>query len=166
MKLNSDAFYNDFLALIKQNGDDSKKNEINSLVSYFFTQFISNYQLETINEQHLKLADKDRKYVQKTEKYLLDNLLNSFPGIESIAKNIGVSPTKLKTDFKSIHNQGLFNYYRYHQMHLASKLLSEKANTVKEVATLLGYENASKFAAVFKEQFGMQPSTLIKEKVI
>jgi len=45
-------------------------------------------------------------------------------------------------------------------------LLSEKANTVKEVATLLGYENASKFAAVFKEQFGMQPSTLIKEKVI
>ena len=48
-------------------------------------------------------------------------------------------------------------------MQVARNLLMEKASTVKEVANLLGYENASKFAGAFKEQFGVQPSSLIKE---
>ncbi len=163
MNLNSDGLYKDFLALIKSNGDYSKNKEIKKLVAELFKQFIDKYELETINENHFKLVDKDRKHVRKTEKYLLDNLLNSFPGIDIISRNIGVSPTKLKSDFKVIHNQSLYHYYRYHQMHLANKLLSEKASTVKEVANLLCYENASKFAAVFKEQFGVQPSSIIKD---
>jgi hypothetical protein len=36
MHLNSDEFYNDFLDLIKLNGDDSKKEEISNLVTDFF----------------------------------------------------------------------------------------------------------------------------------
>ena len=47
-------------------------------------------------------------------------------------------------------------------MQLAEQILAKKANTVKEVASLLGYENASKFSAVFKEQFGVQPSSILK----
>jgi len=94
----------------------------------------------------------------------LDNLLKSFPGIENTAQEVGISPTKLKNDFKTIHNQSLYNYYRYNQMNLAYKLISEKPTTIKEVANLLGYENASKFAAVFKEQFDVQPSSIIKTK--
>ncbi len=166
MHLNSDEFYGEFLQLIKLNGDYSNNAKIKTLISDFFKQFIEKYELEPINEQHFKLTDKDRKYVQKTEKYLLDNLLNSFSGIETISKNIGVSPTKLKNDFKTIHSQSLYHYYRYHQMHLANKLLSEKTITIKEVANLLGYENASKFTAVFKEQFGVLPSSIVKEKEI
>jgi AraC-like DNA-binding protein len=164
LDLSSDKFYQDFLAQIKLNGGNAKNKEIKTLVNDFFKQFIEKYNLETINDHHFKISDKDRKYIQKTEKYLMDNLLKSFPGIEQIAEKVGVSPTKLKNDFKIIHNQSLYHYYRYHQMHLASKLLAEKASTVKEVANLLGYENASKFAAAFKEQFNMQPSALIKGK--
>jgi AraC-like DNA-binding protein len=166
MDLSSDQFYHDFLNLIKQNGDNGKNKEIKELINDFFKHFIDKYDLEKMNDQYFKLSDRDRKYIQKAEKYLLDNLLHSFPGIENIAKKVGVSPTKLKSNFKIVHNQSLYHYYRYHQMHLASKLLSEKASTVKEVANLLGYENASKFAAVFKEQFGVQPSSLIKELTI
>src|SRR6202012_2236336 len=139
--------------------------EIKNLISDFFKQLIDKYNLEAINERHFKLADKDRQCIRKTEKHLLDNLLHSFPGIENVAKHVGVSPTKLKTDFKVIHNQSLYNYYRYHQMHVARKLLTEKASTVKEVAAILGYENASKFAAVFKDQFGVQPSAVISEQL-
>jgi AraC-like DNA-binding protein len=164
-QLNSDDFYGDFLALQKLNGNYSNNEKIKALVCSLFKQFIEKYELETINEDHFKLNDKDRRYIKKTEKYLLDHLLKSFPGIEAISKTVGVSATKLKNDFKMIHNQSLYNYYRYHQMHLARKLLSGKASTVKEVANLLGYENASKFAAVFKDQFGVQPSSLIKEKI-
>lgn len=164
--LGSDAFYQDFLYLLKQKDSNEKTKEIKHFLNDFFKHFIDKYNLEPINEHYFKLADKDRKYIQQTEKYLMDNLVYSFPGVDAVAEKVGVSPTKLKTDFKVIHNQSLYQYYRYHQMHLANKLLSEKASTVKEVATLLGYENASKFAVVFKEQFGVQPSSLIKEQAV
>jgi AraC-like DNA-binding protein len=159
--LNSDALYPDFLDLIKQKNDDLKCREMLARITDFFKQFTDKYNVETINDHHFKLSDRDRKYIQQTETYLLDNLLHSFPGIENIAQKVGVSPTKLKNDFKIVHNQSLYHYYRFHQMHAAHKLLKEESS-VKKVAALLGYENASKFAAVFKEQFGMQPSSLIK----
>jgi AraC-like DNA-binding protein len=159
----NDRFYQDFLELVKQNAGNVKNNEIRKLLTSFFMQFIGQQNSEEIASYQFKLTDTDRKYIQRTEKYLKDNLLTSFPGIENIAKKIGVSPTKLKSDFKTIHNQSIYQYYRYHQMWLANTLLSEKAITVKEVANLIGYENASKFAAVFKEQFGVQPSALIKQ---
>jgi AraC-like DNA-binding protein len=161
-KQSSDRFYADFLSLMKQNNGDSKNKEIKELVSTFFKEFIKMYELETINDQHFRLSDSSRKYVQKAEKCMMDNLLQPFPGIEKVAKTVGISATKLKSEFKIIHNQSVYHYYRSQQMQLASKLLSEKASTVKEVANLLGYEHAGKFAAVFKEQFGIQPSELIK----
>lgn len=135
------------------------------MLDEILVSFNNKYNREAVADDHLRLTDTDRKYIQKVENYLKDNLLNSFPGNEAIAEKVGVSPTKLKNDFKTIHNQSIYQYYRHHQMTLANKLLIEKAATVKEVANLLGYENASKFAAVFKEQFGVLPSSLIKTYV-
>ena len=160
--LTSDEFYSAFLSLAGNNGDNSKNDKINRLVTGFFKHFIEKFEREPVNEEHFKLSDKDRKYIQKAEKYLQENLLISFPGIEMLAREVGISPTKLKSDFKVIHNQSLYHYYRSHQMQLAHKLLTEKASTVKEVAKLLGYGNQSKFATVFKEQFGVQPSSYIR----
>ncbi len=158
----SDKFYSDFLALAEQNINDSKKKEIRALLTGFFKQYLNVYDKEAIADDQFKLSDADRKYIQKAEQYLRDNILLSFPGIENTAKKVGISPTKLKSDFKTVHNKSLYQHYRHHQMSLANKLLTEKASTVKEVAGLLGYENASKFAAVFKEQFGVLPSVLLK----
>jgi AraC-like DNA-binding protein len=165
MQLDSDGLYKTFQNLVKENRDDSKKEELKKQVTDYFRQFITIYNREAINDHYFNLPDKDRKYIQKAERCLLDNLFHSFPGIEYVSQKVGVSPTKLKQDFKIVHNQTLYHYYRYHQMHVASKLLTEKASTVKEVAHLLGYENASKFSAAFKDQFGLQPSALVKEIV-
>lgn len=159
--LSNDTFYEVFLALSMQNANNLKNNEIKELVFDFFKHFIDKSKIEITNQYYFKIADKDRKNIKKTEIYLLDNLLKSFPGIENTAQEVGISPTKLKNDFKTIHNQSMYHYYRYHQMNLAHKLISNNAKTIKEVANVLGYENASKFAAVFKEQFGVQPSSLL-----
>lgn len=157
----SDNYYSNFLSIIKNNGDSSKNNEIKKLLFDFFTYFIQKYDNETIKDNHFILSDVDRIYIQKAENYLMDNLPEPFPGIEAIAKKVGISPTKLKTDFKVIHNKSIYQYYRGRQMELAHQLLSGKPDSVKEVAHLLGYENASKFAAAFKDHFGVQPSDVL-----
>lgn len=157
----NDQLYDDFLTLMRDNVDNSKIDQIRNLVDSFFTRFTTLYSKETMDESYFKISDKDRKYVQKAVNFLLSNLLNDFPGIEAVSKKVGISPTKLKNDFKIIHKKGLFQYFRFHQMQLAEKLLTEKAKTVKEVATIMGYKNGSKFSTAFKNQFGVLPSNLI-----
>lgn len=93
----------------------------------------------------------------------MDNLLSSFPGIEAIAEKIAVSPTKLKSDFKTLHNQTLYQYYSYHQMQFANILIAKNQLAIKEVAKILGYSNAGKFSAAFKKHFGIEPSNARKE---
>lgn len=156
---NSDNFYEMFSKKLTEK-NKVKSADLVEIVEEFFDYFIHLFESEIITEEHFNLTDKDRKSIQKIEKYLLDNLFKPFPGIDFLADLAGVSPTKLKNDFKIIHNQGLFQYYRTYQMHLAKKLLSEKEQPIKDVAQLLGYENASKFSAAFKNQFGLNPSSL------
>jgi AraC-like DNA-binding protein len=158
-----ETFYDELLLLSANNKDNKNNKKIGEHITHIVSSFIAKLNTVVINENHFKLTDKDRRMVQKTEKYLMDNLLLSFPGIETTAKEIGVSPTKLKNDFKSIHNKSLYQYYSFHQMQAAYTLFSKKSGSVKEVAQLLGYENASKFTDRFKEQFGVLPSKLIQE---
>ena len=158
----SDVLYEKFLDLIKKNVTGKKNKEITNLTLNLFDQFTTLYDKEPINDNHFKLSDKDRKQIKKVEKILNDSLTTIFPGIDALSGKIGISATKLKNDFKVVHNKSLYQYYRSHKMQLAEQILAKKANTVKEVASLLGYENASKFSAVFKEQFGVQPSSILK----
>ncbi len=155
----SNYFYNAFLELLLQQDNSLKGKKVADLVADFFKAFNSNLAKEDLSENHFKLSDKDRKFVQRTEKILLDNLITNFPGIEEVANKIGVSATKLKSDFKTVHNKTLYQFYSYHQMQLAHELISQKKQPVKEVAKLLGYENPSKFSARFKEEFGVSPSS-------
>lgn len=85
----------------------------------------------------------------------------SFPGIEQLAASVGISPTKLKNDFKAVHGTSIFQYYRSNQLDMAYTVLKNKSLKIKQIANLFGYENASKFSAAFKDKFSVTPSDLM-----
>jgi AraC-like DNA-binding protein len=87
-----------------------------------------------------------------------------FPGIDKIAKEIGLSPTKLKSDFKIVYKQSLFQYYRDKQLVFAQELLIGNKGKIKDIAAVFGYENAGKFSTAFKKRFGLLPSEAGKIK--
>ena len=89
---------------------------------------------------------------------LVDSLTGQFPGIETIAQTVHMSPTKLKILFKDVYGKTMFQYYQEKQMRLAFKLLQQPASSVKVVAISLGYENASNFTLAFKKFHGFLPS--------
>ncbi len=91
-------------------------------------------------------------------------MFEKFPGIETIATEIGMSATKLKANFKQYYGQTMFDYYNTKQLNFAKQLLEQHANSIKEIAHMLGYVNASKFSSAFKKHFGMLPSDFIKEQ--
>lgn len=162
----TDLVYEDIhseLMSMAEAGIANNQEAIRTKVIEVFHRFVLKLNNEIISENHFKINDKDRKTIQRVEQLINEHLLGNFPGIEVLAKKVGVSPTKLKHDFKSMHDTSIYHYFSKQQMQLARELLLQRNHTVKEIATIFGYENASKFSAVFKKNFYVNPSELCTE---
>lgn len=124
------------------------------ILSYFGKQFKANYNFSKIEV----LKPNENQKILEIENYLMKNLTNHFIGIEELAKQFYISPTKLKADFKSTFGVSIYQYYLAKQMILAHQLISEKNILVKDVAAMLCYDNVSKFIIAYKNHFGFSPS--------
>lgn len=126
----------------------------NKIISYFGNFFMANHSL--IKKERFKPNENQK--ILEIENYLMKNLTNHFIGIEELAKQFYISPTKLKTDFKNMFGVSIYQYYLAKQMILAHQLITEKNTLVKDVAAMLCYENVSKFIIAYKKHFGFSPS--------
>lgn len=124
------------------------------ILSYFGKQFKVNHQL---NKKE-SLRPNENQKILEIENYLMKNLTNHFIGINELAKQFYISPTKLKTDFKNTFGVSIYQYYLAKQMILAHQLISEKNILIKDVAAMLCYDNVSKFIVAYKKHFGFSPS--------
>jgi AraC-like DNA-binding protein len=159
----TDEFYKPLIDALINNRWNEKDHlpEIKKQVAFFLNYFIGKYNRDKINENFFEISDSARKNVLKAERILIENLNSSFVGIEDLAKKVGISPTKLKTDFKLMFGESIFQYFRQKQMDYAHSLIKNSTQSIKDVADLLGYENASKFSAAFKNHFGVLPSEVM-----
>jgi AraC-like DNA-binding protein len=90
-------------------------------------------------------------------------LFDGFPGIQELAKKVGISETKLKTDFKKVYGESIYQYFRTQQMICAKEIILTQSITLKELAYSLSYTNVGKFSTAFKITHGVLPSGLKKK---
>ncbi|MFN3402754.1 MAG: helix-turn-helix domain-containing protein [Cytophagaceae bacterium] len=136
------------------------KKQIQNFISYFILKMRS----EKINERHFLISNPERMQILKAEKILEKHIYKKFPGIQFLAKEIGLSGTKLKECFKTVYNNTPFQYFRSLQMEQAIELLSNTNMPIGQIARKLGYENASKFAFAFKAHHNFLPSKVQRKK--
>ena len=134
-----------------------------SLMLDFF-ESIAKLHLNRDNSNH-KPKGVDRRHIAQAEKMLIDSLTSQFPGIETTAKTVLMSPTKLKLLFKDVYGKTMFQYYQEKQMQLALELLLQQLSA-GQVSFSLGYENASNFTAAFKKYHGFLPSEVNNKSYI
>lgn len=147
-------------ALMKQELSHERTNNLNNytieVMEFFKTQCINKIKKsdsETIDHAVLlKLMD--------VERILTANVHLNFPGISFIAKQTGLSETRLKNNFKEIYGLSVFQYFRKLQMEYARDLILNSDESIKEIAAKIGYENASKFSSAFKNHLGILPSEI------
>ena len=78
---------------------------------------------------------------------------------ENLAKQFDLSVAALKTGFKGVYGSPIYTYIRTHKMNMAaSMLVTDRKKRIIDIASAVGYDNPSKFAAAFKEIFGMTPA--------
>ena len=110
-----------------------------------------------------KDAEKPYFYKSQVEKVkaahrLLTEDLERHYTIAELSERFSIPATALKECFKSIYGQPVNTYMRNLRMDRAALLLRQEPQTsVAEIAGRVGYDSASKFAAVFKDAKGKTP---------
>jgi AraC-like DNA-binding protein len=105
----------------------------------------------------LSPADIDR--LERVRRCLVERLEEP-PTLAELARTAGFNETKLKAGFRTLFGTSVFAYLRRARMEQARRLLMERDLNVSEIALRVGYQNPSKFAAAFRSQFGVSPSSV------
>lgn len=107
------------------------------------------------------------EYISKVRKiaaFMEDNTEQRL-SLDSLSEDFAINKTYLKEIFQELYGLPPMTYFRELRLNRGRRLL-EEGLPVLEVALRVGYDNPSKFSAVFKRQFGCLPShILLKNKL-
>lgn len=79
------------------------------------------------------------------------------PTIASLARELAINETKLKSGFKALFGHTVFEYGHECRMQHALHLLRDKRIRISKVAEAVGYQHQGTFASAFKAHFGIRP---------
>ncbi|ACT92975.1 helix-turn-helix transcriptional regulator [Dyadobacter fermentans] len=106
-----------------------------------------------------KLNDGDVKRLNLAREFILSDI--SFtPSLEAISLEVGMNVYKLKTGFKALFGQSLFNYLREERLTTAYQEIAKRDRSLTEIAYQTGFASISHFSDAFKNRYGVSPSQL------
>lgn len=103
------------------------------------------------------LSEADRLHLSNVTAYINDHYAFELPQ-ERLAKIACMGTTKLKSSFKQYHGCTITEYIQQRRMSQAEHLLSCTDLTIGQISQTVGYQNASRFAALFRKSTGLLPA--------
>ena len=79
------------------------------------------------------------------------------PSLPDLARQLGISETRLKSGFKSMNGTTVLQYCLNKRIEAARFLLRENRNSISEIANIVGYEDHSAFSRAFRRHCGHTP---------
>ena len=116
--------------------------------------------METENTR--KCTKSQAELARQANSYILENMDKKIT-ISEISERMHVSQTQLKNSFRNYYGNSVYKYIRSRKMQHAAAQLAEGHLSVMEIAGMYGYENCSKFAAAFRGEYGVSPSSYRKQ---
>ena len=83
--------------------------------------------------------------------------LSARHSIETLAGRYDISTSSLKSYFKGVYGKSISEHLKAARMSAAASALQGTTINISEIASSVGYENASKFTAAFKVYSGVTP---------
>lgn len=90
-------------------------------------------------------------------KYLEDNYMFDL-SLDSVGEILHISPAYLSAQFKKYQKMNFLDCLTELRINAAKELLADPFRSSAEVASMVGYEDASYFARAFKKRTGMTPT--------
>ena len=108
--------------------------------------------------EKIELKQKNDELMDRIMKVINQNIANPELDIDFLASEVGISRVHLHRKLKEITGVPVATFIRNIRLQQAAQLLKDRQQDVAQVGYLVGYENQSSFATIFKKQFGVSPS--------
>lgn len=102
-------------------------------------------------------AQKDRTLVNAARDYLTSRLSHP-PSMAQIAKALHTNEKRISRAFRNELGITVFEFLRQERLRRATRMLSETALTIVQIAEELGYSSSANFATAFRAHTGQTPS--------
>jgi len=105
----------------------------------------------------------NRELVRHIHDYVIAHLSEHIT-IETLTRQFAINPTTLKLLFKEEYHASIAAHIKEHRMEKAAELLRQSDLPVGAVSKAVGFQSQSRFAAAFKESYGLLPTEYRKTK--
>ena len=107
-------------------------------------------------------SDRNALVMAHVRKYMEDNYMFDL-SLDSVSEILHISPAYLSAQFKKYQKMNFLDCLTELRINAAKELLADPFRSAAEVASMVGYEDASYFARAFKKRTGMTPTQYRKE---
>ena len=133
-----------------------------------YTHVILGLQLHEYQNFKLKQLTNNNLSSRETEKIeeasvLIENNIDQHLSVESIAKQVMLTPTKLQEGFKLFYSTTVNGYCREVKLQKAREYLEQSDMTISEIVYSIGYRSRSYFSKIFAERFYILPTDYRKK---
>ncbi|NKB35726.1 MAG: helix-turn-helix domain-containing protein [Gammaproteobacteria bacterium] len=156
------------IALSNRGGEQAQKQRLTGLwEELLVTTLLTSDPLTSEKVSHRKRAVPVYGYVKRTTDYILKNIRKPF-GIDELVQQSGVSVRTLQNGFRKTHELGPMAFVRQKKLNgIYRELLRSdgSATKISELARQWGFEHASHFTRIYKNQFDELPSATLAKGV-
>ncbi|MDF2192627.1 AraC family transcriptional regulator [Paraflavitalea sp. CAU 1676] len=105
----------------------------------------------------IQLTEADVQRLALVRETILKNLRYHYT-IPTLAQTAGINEFKLKTGFKALYGQPVFDFLTEHRMKMAMELMESNNYSIGEIAHRCGYNHPTNFCAAFRRRYHIRPS--------
>ncbi|WP_343487000.1 ATP-binding protein [Allomuricauda sp. d1] len=113
----------------------------------------------TVDPKEIAVNSIDQRFLEQVLDLLEKEHSNPNFGVAQMQKELAMSKTQLHRKIKALTDETPSELLRNFRLKRAAQLLSQKADTVTQIAYQVGFNNLSYFAKCFKELYGVSPSS-------
>lgn len=127
--------------------------------------FLSEMKVEDLA---IKEESRDKKFIDKVMEVIRDNYSNSYYELNEMAEALGVSASLLNRKLNSLLGQTAMQLLRGYRMKIARELINKNRKnqdaSISEIAFKVGFNDPKYFSKCFTKEFGVSPSTMMKQE--
>ena len=106
--------------------------------------------------------DRNALVMAHVRRYMEDSYMFDL-SLDSVSEILHISPAYLSAQFKKYQKMNFLDCLTELRINAAKQLLTDPLRSAAEVASMVGYEDASYFARAFKKRTGMTPTQYRRE---
>lgn len=119
-------------------------------------QWLQELLIEVNHSVLTKRKNREEQMIEKVMDSIKNDYMSDF-GIDTIADNMGLSPNYLSSIFKQYMGKGFLETLTDYRVKKAEELLTTQSGSIMDIASSVGFANASYFCTVFKKIHGITP---------